>query len=79
MPFQLTHQGGPGVICVSRLQGQLDPAFGHFIAVDGEAGAVRATVGHGLEHGFEQLAKLGFQLGLFQVQAYNATHGDAPY
>ncbi|MCY1438717.1 hypothetical protein D9M71_549260 [compost metagenome] len=61
------------------LQGQLDPAIRYFIAVDGKAGTVRATVGHGFEHGFEELAKLGFQLRFFKVQTYDSTHGDAPY
>ncbi len=78
-PFQLAHQGRPGVVDVSGLKGQLDPAIGHFVAVDGKAGAVWATVGHGFEHGFEELAELGFQLGFFQVQTYDSTHDDAPY
>lgn len=40
------------------LQGQLDPALRHFIAINGKPGAVRPAVRHSLEHRFEQPAEL---------------------
>ncbi|MNP09051.1 hypothetical protein D3C76_1011410 [compost metagenome] len=72
--FQFTHQGAPVEAFAGGLQGQLDPAIGHFIAIDGEAGTVRATVGHGLQHRFEKLAQPGFQLRVFQVKTYDSAH-----
>ncbi|MCY1547936.1 hypothetical protein D9M68_840200 [compost metagenome] len=77
--FQRSHQVLPAVVGLDGLQGQLDPAVGHFIAVDGEAGAVRTTVGHGFEHRLEQFAELAFQLGLLQVKTYDSAHGVSPW
>ncbi|MNE58622.1 hypothetical protein D3C80_1536630 [compost metagenome] len=72
--FQCTYQRLEVIVFSRSLQGQFDPPFSHFIAVDGEAGAVRATISHCFEHGFEELAELGLQRRIFQVKTHNSAH-----
>ena len=62
------------VVFSGRLQGQLDPAIAHFIAVDSKTCAVRTAIGHGFEHRLEELAELGFQRRVFEIKTYDSTH-----
>ena len=58
----------------SGVQGEFATRLGNRIAIEGDAGTVRAAITHLNEHGRQQLAQLRIEVVVLQVNANDSAH-----